>query len=246
MTVRRTNPLRLALIDEALARVRFHFQPIVSGRRLNVNGYEALARPRAGGSGGAGSGPKGFVAAARRLGRSHALAAALLRAGSEALALLPAPQRLFINVSRGDLEHGLLLALAPVASRVVLEVDQNECAGMRRESVAEYRRCGFRFAADDLRAGRGAHAAIAALEPQIYKLDRSLLRGIREEPLRRAAIRRLLEIAGRNGAEVVCEGIERPFERVILLDLGADLMQGFLFGVARPLGSRRGGRGTPS
>ncbi len=240
MTVQQTDVARRASFDAALSTVRFHFQPIVSAREGRLTGYEALARPEARFRGGAG----GFVVRARRLGRAHALAAALLRACDGALSRLPGHLRLYMNVSRADLDHGILFALAPVASRVILEIDQQECIGMDPASVAEYRRAGFRFAADDLRGGRGALSAIAALEPEIYKLDRSLLAGLESEPMRQAAIRALLRLGGRNGADVICEGVERERERDLLLDLGADLMQGYLFGVARPLDRVRVGRGV--
>ncbi|NJN14358.1 MAG: EAL domain-containing protein [Planctomycetes bacterium] len=237
----RSHPQR-AIRDSVLAAlkgIRFHYQPIVSAVQGTILGVEALVRP---------AGPpfrgraREFVAEVRRAGEARLLRAALFRSAREALERLPSHTRLFLNVARADLEDGLFLALAEEAPRVVLELDEEERPEAVRPSLQEYRRRGFRIALDDFGAGSMAWHGLATLSPDLIKLDRSMIQGLATESLRREAVSALLRLGRRTGIEVICEGVERPEERDLLLELGADLMQGFLFGVARPLTRRARGR----
>jgi len=60
----------------------------------------------------------------------------------------------------------------------------------------------------------------------------SLVRDVDKEPTKRKLIGSLAKLCAELGIIVVAEGIERVGERDVLLDLGCDLLQGYLF--ARP------------
>ena len=67
----------------------------------------------------------------------------------------------------------------------------------------------------------------------VAKLDMSLIRGIDGAERKRRVVRSLIHLCQEElGVAVVCEGIETEAERDVLVDLGADLLQGYLF--ARP------------
>ena len=51
----------------------------------------------------------------------------------------------------------------------------------------------------------------------------------------RAIIVGVIAVAGYAGSEVVGEGVERPEQRAMLLELGATLGQGYLFGAPGPI-----------
>jgi len=70
------------------------------------------------------------------------------------------------------------------------------------------------------------------LEPDIVKLDMALVRGIDSRPVQRKLVRSMTAVCKEMGMLVVAEGIETPAERDVLIELGCDLLQGFLF--ARP------------
>ena len=66
------------------------------------------------------------------------------------------------------------------------------------------------------------------LQPDIIKLDRSLIDGIDADPARRALSRALHHFAAEIGADLVAEGIERTADLDTLIELGITYGQGFL------------------
>jgi EAL domain-containing protein (putative c-di-GMP-specific phosphodiesterase class I) len=89
---------------------------------------------------------------------------------------------------------------------------------------------GFRIALDDLGAGYAGLTSFAALEPDIVKLDAALTNGAEKEQLKRNLIRSLVGLCKSLGILVVAEGIESEGDRNVVVDLGCDLLQGFLLG----------------
>jgi EAL domain-containing protein (putative c-di-GMP-specific phosphodiesterase class I) len=99
-----------------------------------------------------------------------------------------------------------------------------------RECVARLRKLGFRIAVDDLGAGYAGLSSFSQLEPDVAKLDMSLVRGIDVSSRKASIVRSMLTVCQRElGTYVVCEGVETESERDTLTSLGADLLQGYLF-----------------
>ncbi len=217
------------------------FQPIVRWESRTVYGYEALLRsneptlPH----------PGAILDAAARLGKEMTLGRAIRDAAGEAFADAPDGAVLFVNLHPHDLNDNALLSptapLTKMAKRVVLEITERaaiEDVGDALGRVAELRKMGFRVAIDDLGAGYAGLTAFAQLEPEVVKLDVSLVRDVHLQPTKRMLIRSMAQLCIEMGRTVVAEGIEKPEERDVLADLGCELLQGYLF--ARP------GRGFPA
>ena len=98
--------------------------------------------------------------------------------------------------------------------------------------VRAYREMGFRTALDDFGAGYAGLGLLAKFLPDIVKIDMHLVRGIDADPVRRSILRGLLRILEDLSIMPVCEGIETEAECRTLLDMGVELMQGYL--IARP------------
>jgi EAL domain-containing protein (putative c-di-GMP-specific phosphodiesterase class I) len=131
-------------------------------------------------------------------------------------------------------------ALTPFASRVVLEV--TERAALDRVKglaggITRLRALGYRLALDDLGAGYAGLSSFAQLEPEIVKVDMSLVRGIDGSAMKQKLFRSFAALCRDMNTEIVAEGVETAAERDCLNGLGGDLYQGYLF--ARP------GRGYP-
>jgi EAL domain-containing protein (putative c-di-GMP-specific phosphodiesterase class I) len=94
----------------------------------------------------------------------------------------------------------------------------------------EYRNHGAMIALDDLGAGHSSVAYLAALRPDIVKLDRELVSGIDEDPARGRLVRALVQYAHDLGVRVVAEGIETESELAAVREIGADLGQGWYLG----------------
>jgi len=82
---------------------------------------------------------------------------------------------------------------------------------------------------DDLGAGYAGLTSFTLLEPEFAKLDMSLIRGIDSDPKRQCIVRSMKRLCDELGIAVVAEGIETPGERDMLIALGCDLLQGYLF-----------------
>ncbi len=218
----------------ALAHVWMAFQPIISASARNVFAFEALLRA----SEGLLRSPAALLRAAERLRRVHDVGR-IARDRVAAAAQLGDPPLLFVNVHHQDLLDPHLLdpraALSSLAPRVILEISHHtpldDLADLRGR-LRTLRELGYRFAIDDLGAGCAGVATLAQLEPDIAKLDISLIRRVDGDSVKQALIASMLESCREMGIAAICEGVETERERDTLLRLGADLMQGYLF--ARP------------
>jgi EAL domain-containing protein (putative c-di-GMP-specific phosphodiesterase class I) len=210
-------------------------QPIVSWSRKEVFGYEALVRcgeptlPN----------PGALLSAAERLGATAELGRAIRAQAARIAAELPVGCALFVNLHARDLVDDTLYAktseLTLVADRVVLEITEraslDDLADLSGRA-AELRRLGFRIAVDDLGAGYAGLTSFARLEPEVAKLDMSLVRGVHAEVTKQRLIRSVASLCAEMKIQVIAEGVETQAERDTLLGLGCDLLQGYLF--ARP------------
>ena len=127
--------------------------------------------------------------------------------------------------------------LSKIAHRVVLEITERSSLDEVRDArrrVAALREMGFRIAVDDLGAGYAGLSSFTLLEPEIVKLDMSLVRDIHVTSTKQKVVRSMTALSKDMGMIVVAEGVETTEERDCLLDLGIDLLQGFLFAKPGP------------
>lgn len=211
------------------------YQPIVSWSEKSVYSYEALLRctepsiPH----------PGAFLGAAERLGRIHDLGGAIRRRVAGSADTHPSRPRLFVNLHPQDLlDEELYLPSSPlsrIADRVVLEV--TERASLEKVDdvtgrITALRSLGYQIAIDDLGAGYAGLSSFAQLQPEVIKIDMSLVRRVDVDPTRRKLVASLAALCRDMGMLVVAEGVETTQERDSLVALGCDLLQGHLF--ARP------------
>lgn len=95
-----------------------------------------------------------------------------------------------------------------------------------------YREAGYRVALDDVGSGYASLNLLAALSPDIIKVDMELIRGIEADQRKQSVFDALVGIARKLGIQVLAEGIETEEELAYVADAGAELVQGYLF--ARP------------
>jgi EAL domain-containing protein (putative c-di-GMP-specific phosphodiesterase class I) len=221
--------------EKALAGLWVAFQPIVSLAETSIYAYEALVRtdePTL-------AMPTALLDAAERLGRVHDVGRAVRRRVAEALPQVPEGVLAFVNLHPEDLLDGDLYdpsaLLSRSGGRVVLEVTERASLDSVHDvvdRVARLRRMGFRVAVDDLGAGYAGLSSLARLEPEIMKLDMSLVREVQSHPIKRQLVQSMTELARALGAGAVAEGVETAEELDALAGLGLNLFQGFYF--ARP------------
>jgi EAL domain-containing protein (putative c-di-GMP-specific phosphodiesterase class I) len=214
--------------DDALTMV---FQPILDLRSGRVAGYEALARF----VDAAKRPPNAWFAQAHRCGLGHELEAKALAA---ALATPGRPAGTYVTVNLSP----SALASAPVADAlparldgVVIEITENQAiADDERISatLGALRARGARLAIDDTGSGYAGLTQVLRLAPDIIKLDRALIAGVHEDPVKAALIASFVRYAHDIGATVCAEGVETMEDLARLADLDVAYGQGY--GIARP------------
>ncbi|HXJ20673.1 MAG TPA: EAL domain-containing protein [Polyangia bacterium] len=215
-------------------------QPIISWSGRRTFAYETLLRtdePTL-------RSPIDFFDAAERLGKAAELGRIIRQHVARGLRETPPPALLFVNLHPADLEDDELYAddgaLTPFAQQVVLEITERAALDRIHElqsRVTRLRTLGYRIAIDDLGAGYAGLTSFAQLEPEVVKVDMSLVRGIDRSPVKQKLVRSIITLCTELGIQLVAEGIETAEERDALVALGGDLCQGYLF--AKP------GRGFP-
>ncbi len=211
------------------------FQPIVS--REGVFAYEALVR-------GPGGESAGTVLAQVNSTNLYAFdQACRVRAIETASCLgLETPSKVSINFIPGAVYKpaACIRKTLDAASRVgmdcsdiILEVTESEQITDRPhliEIFQEYRRCGLQTAIDDFGAGYAGLDLLAAFQPDILKLDMSLIRNLDERRPSRLIVAAVLHLCRDLGTRLIAEGVETMAEFHVLEDLGVELFQGYLFG----------------
>jgi len=238
----------LAMVDAAIAKLRVVVQPIVEGSTGELHGVEALAR-----------GPKGspiefpdhlFDAATTfgRLGELE-LAAKQLALDLDLDETLP----LFINLEPALLSDASwfdkLVAVwrsSGSRRRVVVELTERavmEHPGRLLDAVAACRAVGWQIALDDVGSRSESLAALRWIEPDVVKLDMSLIRN--ENPAHSAhvvaAVAAYRSNSARHDVLVIAEGVETSADAALADVLGADLLQGYLYGRPGPVDDLQAG-----
>ncbi len=224
-----------ARFGSALESLWMAFQPILSWRDRRVFGYEALMRSREPTL----ARPDHVLQAAERLGRLRDVGRATRSLVASAAADAPEGATLFVNLHPAELEDEELYAgsspLSRVADRVVLEITERaslDRVANLKARAARLRGQGFRIAVDDLGAGYAGLSSFTQLEPEVAKLDMTIVRDIDSQQKKQSIVGSMVKLCAELGVLVVTEGVETRSERDTLHRLGCDLLQGYLF--ARP------------
>lgn len=224
-------------------RLSSHFQPIYSLSHRRAVGYEGLMRARRKNDDSPVS-PLELLAGCRdfeaalildRLSRLMHLANFARRiSGPEWLFLNMHPEAFLragrsgcVPVFRRMLEHA---GLRP--QQIVVEVLENAVRDDVDfgQSVAYFRELGCLIALDDFGAGHSNFDRIWQIQPEIVKLDRSLIVRSTQSLKVRRMLAQMVSLLHECGALVLMEGIECEDEAHIALDADVDFVQGFHFG----------------
>lgn len=118
-----------------------------------------------------------------------------------------------------------------------IEVREADFASRGRDMSGVLRRllkAGFRIAADDYGSSTSSLVQLQRYGVTVLKLDPRVLRNAREVD-HIGVMRAKVELAKALGMSVVCEGVAVEADRVVALQAGCDMMQGYLLGSPREL-----------
>lgn len=237
--------LNLSLMSDlrqglAEGQIALHYQP-KRGADGTIAGVEALMRwthPTRGPIR-----PDIFILAAEETGSIRELTEwALTQALADSAVLRRAGHDLTVSVNvsgrvLGDraFQDFVLHAVRGRAHEICLEVTETaviESPEAAIKAVTAFHQAGLAISIDDYGVGLSSLSYLKLLDADELKLDRTIATAVHAER-DRLILRSTIELAHSLGMKVVAEGVESPAEEAILLDLGCDLIQGYL--VARPL-----------
>src|SRR3954451_2017882 len=214
------------------------YQPIVSLADRSVVAHEALLRGVVDGRE-VGGGDLFFVAEQAgwlhrldRIGRESAITGAVPWLGDDDLFVnfnptsIYRPQVCLASTERAVHDAGI------DPEQLVFEVVESHAIADRGHLVSildHYRSLGWRVALDDVRAGWSSLSLLAAVRPEVVKLDKALVQELPDDGVR-TVLRGVTDLAHQLGAVVVAEGVETERLAEEVAALGADLGQGWLFG----------------
>ena len=228
--------LRVALEQD---RLTLYGQPIVDLGTGRTTSHELLVRmvDEHGGI----VPPGEFLAAAEEFGLMPAVDRWVLRRAAQ----LATSARVHVNLSASSLEDPSLFgfvretleATGARAENVVFEV--TETAVMRHlPPVLEFGRrieeLGGRLALDDFGTGFSTLQQLKRVPARILKIDIEFVRDLGTSPESRHVVEAVVDLARRFGQQTIAEGVEDEDVRSILVELGVDCAQGFLFGRPAP------------
>ncbi|MCH5286618.1 MAG: EAL domain-containing protein [Christensenellaceae bacterium] len=216
--------------------VRYAFQSIISAKTGKVYGYEALMRVQS----------KIFQSPLELL-RTAKTSAKLYeierltwsRSLEDFQNLIDAGHiedgaHIFINsIANCRLEDGDIELIetthANLLGQVVLEVLESEKTS---EAFAAHKRFyvkkwNAQIALDDFGAGYNSEYALLSVQPNIVKIDRSIINGCDKDASRRMLISNLVRLARSKEILVLAEGVETESEMKTVISCGVDLLQGY-------------------
>ncbi|RYZ02882.1 MAG: EAL domain-containing protein [Comamonadaceae bacterium] len=217
------------------------FQPIVDVGQREIYAHEALVRGLHG---------EGALEVLGRVSPEarYAFHEACRIKAIELAAQLGMQSRLSLNVLPNDIsgQTECFRTAMRVASacgfpvhRLMFEITEGERVADLPGLAAAFRtfkRYGFTSAIDDFGAGYAGFELLSAFQPDVVKIDMSLVRDIHLKPVQLTIVRGFIATCDELDIRVIAEGVEVPQELAALRALGVTLFQGYLF--ARPATAR--------
>lgn len=156
------------------------------------------------------------------------------------------PPPLKINLSAIQLANtsapGFAACLSEALARYQLEpgslhIEITETVAVSEEGFEQLRAihdAGFPISIDDFGTGYASLSALLKVPIHTIKVDQSFVAKMRTSTASQAILRASLAIARSIGAEALVEGVEEPWQRELLTELGFRWFQGYFFSKPRP------------
>ncbi len=217
--------------------LEYHFQPIVDVESGEIFAYEALMRPDKS----IGLNPAQVVETASEFDRLYDVQKATMfnamKTFRNKLGQFQG-RRIFINSIPGyfltSSDYGRFVErFSDLLKYVVIELI--ESSTVKEKELASIRGLmngSTPVAIDDYGTGHSNIVNLMRYSPQIIKIDRYLITEIQNDRNKQMFFRSTVEYARMNGIKVLAEGVETADELKCVIELGADLIQGYYTGKA--------------
>lgn len=225
-----------SIIDEQ--RIKYAFQAIISAHDGTVYGYEALMRPQSETL----HSPMELIRIAKTGAKLHDIERI-----TWTLALkefknqrnkgnIPKNVKIFINsLSNCTLQPEDIEIIenenAGVLDCVVLEILESEIANAEYTHNKKRRMTKWNamIALDDFGSGYNSEHSLITFEPDLIKIDRTIVSGCDSDMNRKNIISNLVRLSKSKNILVLAEGVETSGELRTVVECGVDLLQGYYF-----------------
>jgi len=219
------------------------FQPVVAIRTGRLVGFEVLARWQDPSNGT--MLPDAFIPMAERDGWISELTLHMLRGAFRAATALPNPVELAFNIPAQQLHDRMLpRQIADIAAESgfplhLISLELTETALVQeveaaRDVASELKAMGCKLALDDFGTGYSSLRSLQSLPFDVLKVDRSFVGSMTNSKESRKIVAAVVGLGQSLGITTVAEGIETDEQDEMLLWLGCDQGQGWLYGRAVP------------
>lgn len=222
--------------------IKYAFQSIISAKTGEIYGYEALMRPQSN----IFKSPLDFIRIAKTGAKLHEI---------ERLTWLLAMRTFRRFVNNGTISPGTKIFINSLSNcilsdrditrfqsenrdfleNIVMEVLESEKANNNyaQRKMKLIKKWNALTALDDFGSGYNSEYALLTLNPDIIKIDRSIISCCDKDLSKANIISNLVQIASVKNVKVLAEGVETYDEMKKVIECGVDLMQGYYF--SRPL-----------
>lgn len=222
--------------------IRYAFQTIISAKTGSVYGYEALMRPNSDTI----TSPGEFIRIAKSSARLYEIERLTWFVALDNYQkllnkkIVNKDTKLFINsIANCILEKRSIdqieYTYKDILKNIVLEIleseqSNKEYAERKKKYISDWNGL---IALDDFGTGYNSEYALLTLNPNIIKIDHSIINGCDHDLSRITIIENLITIAHNQNIMVLAEGVETYGELKSVIKCGVDLIQGFY--ISNPL-----------
>lgn len=225
-----------AIIDEN--RFKPAFQPIIHAKTGEVSFYECLLRIE-NPDGKSVTSAGGLIPVAEKMNIIKVIDRIMLQHVVDVLKNNPKLQLTF-NISNATTDDAEWLKLCTkllknpeIASRVVVEITETAAHRDLRETayfVASLQGLGCQVALDDFGAGYTSFRQLKSLSVDMVKIDGVYVNGLVTNRENQVFIKTLIDFTSNYGLKTIAEFVESGDVAKMLIDMGADYLQGYYFG----------------
>ncbi len=227
------------LLDKNL--FTYHFQPIVSSSTGEIVAYEALMRTK----GNIALNPLQILNCAKNFGRLYDIEKATLKNTLKYLSkhqLDFENRRLYINsISSHALDdkdfYAIVNDYGELLEKVVIEMtEQTEISEDDLDRIrVRLEKNNMSLAIDDYGTGYSNTSNLLRYDPEVVKIDRSLISGIDQNPKAQKIVSKMVEYFHSSGYTALAEGVETSEELKTMIYFGVDLIQGYYVSKPKPV-----------
>ncbi|MEZ2721625.1 EAL domain-containing protein [Paenalcaligenes hominis] len=145
-----------------------------------------------------------------------------------------------MQLAQADFAHWLIKTLQQSslpASAIELEITESDLMQNMETALIQLNRlnaAGFRVAIDDFGTGYSSLAYLKSLPAHIIKIDRAFISELHRNIQDQRITGTIIDMARHLRFTTIAEGVDKPEQLQLLLEMGCDMVQGFLFAPPLP------------